>query len=130
MDGVPKSLNVEYYAQIIKEKALLRRLILSSARIISASYEQKEDADDAPQRGPGRRSSTSPSSGPRPGFIPVSQLTQPTIDMIAEFVDRREAVTGVPTGFRLTWTTSRRASTNRSWSSSPPGRRWARPPSA
>lgn len=41
MDGVPKSLNVEYYAQIIKEKALLRRLIISSAKIITASYEQK-----------------------------------------------------------------------------------------
>src|SRR5512137_1205671 len=46
MDGVPKSLNVEYYAQIIKEKALLRRLIVSSAKIITASYEQKEEADD------------------------------------------------------------------------------------
>ncbi len=46
MDGVPKSLNIEYYAQIIKEKALLRRLIVSSAKIISDSYEQKEDADE------------------------------------------------------------------------------------
>ncbi|MCK4336358.1 MAG: replicative DNA helicase, partial [Candidatus Aminicenantes bacterium] len=45
MDGVPKSLNIEYYARIIKEKALLRRLIVSSAKIISSSYEQKEDAD-------------------------------------------------------------------------------------
>jgi replicative DNA helicase len=39
MDGVPKNLNVEYYARIIKEKALLRRLILSSAHIINSSYE-------------------------------------------------------------------------------------------
>ena len=37
MDGVPKSLNVEYHAQIIKEKSLLRRLIMSSAKIISSS---------------------------------------------------------------------------------------------
>ena len=40
-DGVPRSLNIEYYAKIIKEKALLRRLILSSARIISESYDQR-----------------------------------------------------------------------------------------
>jgi len=45
MDGVPKSLNIEYYARVIKEKALLRRLILSSVKIISSSYEQKADAD-------------------------------------------------------------------------------------
>ncbi|MBU2439298.1 MAG: replicative DNA helicase, partial [Acidobacteria bacterium] len=45
MDGVPKNLNIEYYARIIKEKALLRRLILSSAKIMSSSFEQKEDAD-------------------------------------------------------------------------------------
>jgi replicative DNA helicase len=35
MDGVPKSLNIEFHARIIKEKALLRRLIISSAGIIS-----------------------------------------------------------------------------------------------
>ena len=46
LDGVPRNLNVEYYAQIIKEKALLRRLILSSSRIIQDSYDQKEDADE------------------------------------------------------------------------------------
>ena len=46
LDGVPRNLNVEYYAQIIKEKALLRRLILSSTRIIQESYDQKEDADE------------------------------------------------------------------------------------
>ena len=45
MDGVPKSLNIEYHARILKEKALLRKLITSSAKIISSSYEQKEDAD-------------------------------------------------------------------------------------
>ena len=45
MDGVPKSLNIEYHARIIKEKSLLRRLITSSSEIISASYEQKEEAD-------------------------------------------------------------------------------------
>ena len=37
LDGVPKSLNIEFYAQIIKEKSLLRQLILSSAKIISSS---------------------------------------------------------------------------------------------
>ncbi len=100
MDGVPKSLNVEYYAQIIKEKSLLRKLILSSARIISASYEQKEDADVLLNEAQASIVEVS-EQRLKAGFVPVSQLTRPTIDMIAEFVDRREAVIGVPTGFRL-----------------------------
>jgi replicative DNA helicase len=100
MDGVPKSLNIEYYAQIIKEKSLLRKLILSSARIISASYEQKEDADVLLNEAQASIIEVS-EQRIKAGFIPVSQLMRPTIDMIAEFVDRREAVIGVPTGFRL-----------------------------
>lgn len=99
LDGVPKSLNIEYHAQIIKEKALLRRLILSSVKIISASFEQKEEADEllnvaqsaivevAEQR-------------IRPGFIPLRSLTTPTMEMIKALSERKEAVTGIPSGFR------------------------------
>ena len=99
MDGVPKSLNVEYYARIIKEKALLRRLILSSAKTINQSYEQKEDADDilntaqesildvAEQR-------------TRQGFLSLSQLAPLTMQQLEGLAERREAVTGVPSGFK------------------------------
>jgi replicative DNA helicase len=99
MDGVPRSLNIEYHTQIIKEKALLRRLILSSAKTISRSYEQKEDADqilDEAQAGiiqvAERRI--------QQGFVPVGSLTSPALDMISAFRLRKEAVTGVPAGFR------------------------------
>jgi replicative DNA helicase len=99
MDGVPKSLNVEYYAQIIKEKALLRRLILSSAKIISASYEQKDEADDLLNEAQAAIVELA-DQRIRPGFIPVRNLTEPTLAMIKRFQDRKEAVTGVPSGFR------------------------------
>lgn len=99
MDGVPRSLNIEYHARIIKEKALLRRLILSSAKIITASYEQKEDADELLNEA---QTAIIEVAGQRirPGFVPVSQLTKPTLEMIKHLSERREAVTGVPSGFR------------------------------
>jgi replicative DNA helicase len=100
MDGVPRSLNVEYYAQVIKEKSLLRRLIISSAKIISSSYEQKEDADELLNEAQAAILEVA-EQRVKPGFIPVNQLTRPTLDMIAQFAERREAVIGVPTGFRL-----------------------------
>ena len=99
LDGVPRSLNVEYYAQIIKEKALLRRLILSSTRIIQDSYEQKEDADELLNAAQASIVELA-EQRIKPGFRSMSQLMGPTLQMIQETVARKEAVTGVPSGFR------------------------------
>jgi replicative DNA helicase len=99
MDGVPKSLNVEYYAQIIKEKALLRRLILSSTKTISASYEQKEDADEILNEAQASIVDVA-EQRIKPGFVPLSALTEPTLAMVKKLSERKEAVTGVPTGVR------------------------------
>ncbi len=99
MDGVPKSLNVEYYAQIIKEKALLRRLIMSSAKIISSSYEQKEDADELLNEAQAAIIEVA-EQRVKPGFVRVGHLTKSTLEMVARLAERKEAVTGVPTGFR------------------------------
>lgn len=99
MDGVPKSLNVEFYARIIKEKSLLRQLIISSAKIISSSYEQREDADELLDEAQASIIEVA-EQRVKPGFIPVGSLTAPTLDMIKALHDRKETVTGVPTGFR------------------------------
>jgi replicative DNA helicase len=99
LDGVPRNLNVEYYAQIIKEKALLRRLIVSSAKIISDSYEQKEDADELLNAAQAAIVEVA-EQRLKPGFQSMGNLMGPTLGMIQTMVDRKEAVTGVPTGFR------------------------------
>jgi replicative DNA helicase len=99
LDGVPRNLNVEYYAQIIKEKALLRRLILSSTRIIQDSYEQKEDADELLNAAQASIVELA-EQRVKPGFRSMSQLMGPTLEMIHETAARKEAVTGIPSGFR------------------------------
>jgi replicative DNA helicase len=99
MDGVPKSLNVEYHAKIIKEKALLRRLILSSAKIISSSYAQTEDADQLLDEAQAAIIDVA-EQRVKQGFIQMNKLTQPAIDSIDALRHRQDAVTGVPTGFR------------------------------
>ncbi|MBC8358118.1 MAG: replicative DNA helicase [Candidatus Aminicenantes bacterium] len=99
MDGIPKSLNVEFYAQIIKEKSLLRQLILSSVKIISTSYEQKEDADLLLDEAQAAIIEVT-EQRIKPGFVPVGTLTATTLDMVKALHDRKESVTGVPTGFR------------------------------
>jgi replicative DNA helicase len=99
MDGVPKSLNVEYHAQIVKEKALLRRLILSSAKIMTSSYEQKEDADQLLNEAQSAIIEVA-EQRIKPGFVPVRDLAAPAIETIDTLRSRQEAVTGIPTGFR------------------------------
>jgi len=99
MDGVPRNLNVEYYARVVKEKALLRRLILSSAHIINASYEQKEDADDLLDEAQASILDVA-EERTKEGFLPLSKLTKDTMDYIERLAERKEAITGVPSGFR------------------------------
>ncbi|HDJ23481.1 MAG TPA: replicative DNA helicase [Candidatus Aminicenantes bacterium] len=99
LDGVPQSLNVEYYAQIIREKALLRRLIMSSAKIISASYDQKEDAEVLLAEAQSAIIEVA-EQRIKPGFIKVGDLTSQMLASIKALRDRKEVVTGIPTGFR------------------------------
>ncbi len=99
MDGVPKSLNIEFHSRIIKERSLLRQLILSSAKIISSSYEQKEDADEILDEAQAAIIEVA-EQRVKPGFVQVAALTAPTMDMIKVLHDRKEMVTGIPTGFR------------------------------
>jgi replicative DNA helicase len=44
-EGVPSSANVEYYARIVREKALLRNLILTSNEVLGDAYKQTMPAD-------------------------------------------------------------------------------------
>lgn len=99
MDGVPKSLNIEFHARIIKEKSLLRQLILSSAKIISSSYEQKEDADLILDEAQAAIIGVA-EQRVKPGFVSMGTLMAPTMDLIKVLHDRKETVTGIPTGFR------------------------------
>ena len=45
MDAVPTSANVRYYAQIVREKAVLRRLIKVAEETANSCYLDKESLD-------------------------------------------------------------------------------------
>lgn len=99
LDGVPKGINIEYHARIIKEKALLRRLIFSSAKIISSSYEQKEDADQLLDEAQSAIIEVA-EQRIKPGFVSIGSLTDTALKTINTLREKREAVIGIPTGFR------------------------------
>jgi replicative DNA helicase len=98
VDGVPRSLNVEYYARVIKEKAIIRRLILSSARIIQAGYDEKMDTDDLLGEAQAAIIDVS-EQRIKQGFVPLRDITPPALKIIEDHRGRDNPVTGIPTGF-------------------------------
>jgi replicative DNA helicase len=95
--SVPNAANVSYYARVIKEMAIRRRLIHESTDIINSAYEMEgciEDfIDTTEQRILGV-------SDLRTGaaFHKVSEIVQDSISLVEKLYDQKEPVTGVPSG--------------------------------
>jgi len=98
MDSVPATNNVKYYAKIIEDKSLLRRLIKASSEIISKSYEASLDTgeiiDDA-EKGIFNISLNRSTQG----FTHVKNILSVNFDKIEELYLNKGKITGVPTGF-------------------------------
>src|SRR5437867_2391927 len=98
VDGVPRSMNVEHYARIIKEKATLRSLIFSANKILSTAYEAEEEADVILDRAEHAIFAIADDKI-RDGFVAVRDLAQSSLDTIERLHAHKELITGVPTGF-------------------------------
>ncbi len=98
MDGVPRSLNVGYHAQVVKEKSLLRRLIASSMRIMTSSYEDRDEPDAILDEAQSAIIDVA-EQRTKTGFIPMGQLVPATLETLEIMAKRRDFITGVPSGF-------------------------------
>ncbi len=100
LDAVPTAANIEYHAGIVRDKALLRRLIDAGQETVRDAYEPgdrsvEEILDAAEQRVFG----VSQSRG-RDGFIWIKEILWPTFEKIDELQDSAQEVSGLATGFR------------------------------
>jgi replicative DNA helicase len=97
-ERVPTAANVAHYARIVKEKALLRGLIATATEIATAGYENRADVehyiDEAERKIFGIAEQKF-----RPSFFEVRALLPETIQTVARLYERKELITGVPTGF-------------------------------
>jgi replicative DNA helicase len=98
IDSVASSANIEYHAQIVKEKAILRQLIEVSTQISSRAYSGTEDAADLLDEAEQAMFSIS-DARTRQGFVRVSDIIEPTIKRVEKLYEEKKAVTGVETGF-------------------------------
>jgi replicative DNA helicase len=98
VDGVPRAVNVAYYARIVKEKSTLRSLISASMRILDEAYEAEQDADDLLDRAEEQVFAIA-ENRIREGFLPLRAIVHQNFDVIEKLHTRGEIVTGVPSGF-------------------------------
>lgn len=95
---VPTSANVKYYATIVKEKAVLRRLIRVNEEIANDCYLGRDSLETilADTEKKIFDLLQSRSSG---DFVPIRQVALNVLENIEKASKTKETVTGVPTGF-------------------------------
>ncbi len=96
--AVPTSANVKHYAQIVHEKAVLRKLIHTTEGITDICYAGKEEVDDILDMTEKkvfevvqRRDSND--------FVPIRRVVMNALDMIEAAAKTTGSITGISTGF-------------------------------
>ncbi|AOZ92885.1 replicative DNA helicase [Paenibacillus crassostreae] len=96
--SVPTAANVDYYAQIIEEKSMLRRLIRTATQIVSEGYTGGEDVSgmlgDAERKIleiSNRRSGS--------GFVLIRDVLMEVFDRVEMLHENKGGTSGIPTGF-------------------------------
>jgi replicative DNA helicase len=95
---VPTAANAGYYGRIVREKAILRRLVEAGTRIVQMGYAETGDVDDTVDRAQAevyevtdRRTSED--------YAPLSALMSDALTEIDAISNRGGQMVGVPTGF-------------------------------
>lgn len=95
---VPSAASVDFYINIVLEKALLRSLIHVSTEIAADAYEARDDVVDLLDAAEQKIFSLSEKKL-RKGFQPLKPVLEDTFEIIDSFHKREGLVTGVPTGY-------------------------------
>ncbi|OXM14487.1 replicative DNA helicase [Paenibacillus herberti] len=95
---VPTAANVEYYAQIVEEKSMLRRLIRTATTIVSDGYGSADDiglmlseAESRIMEIANRRSSS--------GFVSIRDVLMEVFERVEFLYTNKGGSTGIPSGF-------------------------------
>lgn len=96
--AVPTSANIKYYANIVAEKATLRKLIRLNEEIANTCYSGKESLEFILEDTE-KRVFQLVQKRTTDDFVPVRQIVMNAIDKIEIAAKNRGSVTGIPTGF-------------------------------
>ncbi len=96
--SVPTAANIEYYAKIVEEKSLLRRLIRTATTIASDGYSREDEVESLLSEA--EKSILEVAQKKKAGaFHNIKDVLVRTYDNIETIANRVGDVTGIPTGF-------------------------------
>jgi replicative DNA helicase len=98
IDAVPTAANIEYHARIVREKALLRRLIEVSTSFVAEAFEARSTAAELLDNAEHKILQLSQARGGAE-FTRVKELLWPTMERIEALSKGGKNITGVPSGF-------------------------------
>jgi len=98
ISSVPTAANAGYYARIVAERAIMRRLVEAGTRITQMGYADTGEVDQVVDRAQAeiyavteRRTSED--------YVPLAEIMEGTLDEIEAIGSRGGSMVGVPTGF-------------------------------
>jgi replicative DNA helicase len=97
-EKVPTAANVAYYAKIVREKSILRGLITTATEIATRGYEAGSDVDEFLDEAEHKIFEISERKV-QPTFFRIRDIMVHSMNTIEKLYERKELVTGVPTGF-------------------------------
>lgn len=96
--SVPTAANIAHYARIVRDKAILRKLISSATSIIDQGYSNSGDVDafldDAE-----RTIFEVAQNKIKQSFYAIKDVVKESYKLIEKLYERKEPITGVPTGY-------------------------------
>ena len=97
-DFVPTSANVEYYAKIVKDTSVRRRLITTASQMIASAHDETREGNEIIEESEKNifeiTSDTNTSD-----YKNAGEVVSRTIEAIEKLYHTKEAYTGVPSGF-------------------------------
>jgi len=98
VNSVPTAANGEYYAEIVREKAVLRRLVEAGTRIAQMGYAEQGEVDALAAAAAQEIAAVVESRGRADDYVLPAQALPGTLDLIQAAQDPKR-LTGVRTGF-------------------------------
>ncbi len=99
ISSVPTAANAGYYARIVRERAVLRRLVTAGTRIVQLGY--ATDGGDVDEIVNAAQAEVYQVTERRTSedYLPLSEIIEGTIDEIEASSHRGDGLTGIPSGF-------------------------------
>lgn len=96
--SVPTAANAGFYAEIVAERAMLRRLVEAGTKIVQIGYSGDGEAEDLVNRAQAEIYGVS-GNNTKEDYVVLSEAMNSTVDEIEANGSRAGGIHGVPTGF-------------------------------